>query len=206
MWQILTLAIPFGLLLSLLVGPVFFLLIETSISKGMRAAIALDLGVLLSDSCYILLAFYSSKDLIEKIKGNPLLFVFGGLVLMGYGLTNIIQKGRIKHSNFRVKKVNYLKLIVKGFLINIINVGVFFFWLGILVVVHSQFNLDTSKTLLFFTFVLGVYFAIDLIKILLAEEVKKKLTLRRMIRIKQVIGLILMLFGAVFIARAFLPG
>ncbi|MEY3438093.1 MAG: hypothetical protein RL265_678, partial [Bacteroidota bacterium] len=44
-----------------MIGPVFFVLLETSIRKGARAALALDLGVLLSDLVYILIAyvFYS---------------------------------------------------------------------------------------------------------------------------------------------------
>ena len=32
-----------------MIGPVFFLLLETSIRKGVRAALAFDCGVLLSD-------------------------------------------------------------------------------------------------------------------------------------------------------------
>ena len=38
-------AIGIGFLLSVMVGPVFFVLLETSITKGIRAALALDIGV-----------------------------------------------------------------------------------------------------------------------------------------------------------------
>ena len=38
-----------GFILSIMVGPVFFVLLETSIKKGVRAALAFDLGVLLND-------------------------------------------------------------------------------------------------------------------------------------------------------------
>ncbi|MEH0008319.1 MAG: LysE family transporter [Flavobacteriales bacterium] len=205
MWEIATLAIPFGFILSFLVGPMFFLLIETSISKGMGAAIALDIGVVISDACYILLALYSSKDLAEKIKGSPILFVSGGIILIAYGLTHVIQKGKLKHSRFRLKRVNYFQLIAKGFLMNIANVGVFIFWLGTVMVAHSQFNLNIDKTLLYFSMVLSTYFTLDLLKIFLAKAVKKKLTLRRVIHLKQIIGVILIAFGLAFIAKALLP-
>ena len=46
-----------GFVLSIMIGPVFFVLLETSIKKGVRAALALDLGVLLSDLLYILIAY-----------------------------------------------------------------------------------------------------------------------------------------------------
>ena len=39
-------AIPLGILLAFTIGPVFFVLLETSITKGFRAAIVFDLGVI----------------------------------------------------------------------------------------------------------------------------------------------------------------
>ncbi len=42
-------AIPIGVVLAFTIGPVFFTVLETSISKGVRAAIFLDIGVVFSD-------------------------------------------------------------------------------------------------------------------------------------------------------------
>jgi len=36
-------AIPFGILLSFTIGPVFFVLLETSATKGIRSALIFDL-------------------------------------------------------------------------------------------------------------------------------------------------------------------
>ena len=41
--------IPWGILLSFMIGPVFFILLETSIIKGFRAALVFDLGVILGE-------------------------------------------------------------------------------------------------------------------------------------------------------------
>ena len=49
--------LPWGIFLSFMIGPVFFILIETSITKGFRAALAFDLGVVLADVVFILIAF-----------------------------------------------------------------------------------------------------------------------------------------------------
>ena len=38
-------AIPLGFFLSFMIGPVFFVLLETSVVKGFRAAVMFDLGV-----------------------------------------------------------------------------------------------------------------------------------------------------------------
>jgi len=44
-----------GLILSVLIGPVFFVLLETSIRRGARDAVLIDIGVLLADVLYLLL-------------------------------------------------------------------------------------------------------------------------------------------------------
>ena len=46
-------AILFGFFLSFMNGPVFFMLIQTSILKGARAAIAFNLGVILGKEQYL---------------------------------------------------------------------------------------------------------------------------------------------------------
>ena len=46
-------AILLGFGLAFMVGPVFFTLIETSITKGVRAALTFDLGVVLADIMFI---------------------------------------------------------------------------------------------------------------------------------------------------------
>ena len=50
-------AILLGVGLAFMIGPVFFTLIETSVTKGARAAIVFDLGVILGDISFILLSY-----------------------------------------------------------------------------------------------------------------------------------------------------
>ena len=60
-------AIPLGIFLSFLIGPVFFVLLETSAVKGFRAALVFDLGVVFADIVFILIAYFSSYKLIESL-------------------------------------------------------------------------------------------------------------------------------------------
>lgn len=53
-------AIILGVGLAFMIGPVFFTLIETSATKGARAAIVFDLGVILADISFIFLAYFGS--------------------------------------------------------------------------------------------------------------------------------------------------
>src|SRR6187399_191745 len=84
-------AIPLGFFLSFMIGPVFFVLLETSVVKGFRAAIVFDLGVVLADIIFILIAFFSSYRLIQSIKNDPALFIFGGLVMLTYGIISFVK-------------------------------------------------------------------------------------------------------------------
>ena len=86
-------AIPLGFFLAFMIGPVFFVLIETSITKGFRAAIALDFGVITADILFIAIAYFSSFQLLENLSNQPGLYVFGGSILTVYGFIIVIKKG-----------------------------------------------------------------------------------------------------------------
>jgi threonine/homoserine/homoserine lactone efflux protein len=77
-----------------MMGPVFFILIETSIRRGFRAAVAFDLGVLLSDAVYILFAkvFIAEVSLIDTTENKALFGFIGGGLFIVYGIYNFFQK------------------------------------------------------------------------------------------------------------------
>ena len=63
-------AIPIGIVLAFTIGPVFFTVLETSISKGIKAAIFVDIGVVLSDVMFFIIAFFSTNSLLNSIEEN----------------------------------------------------------------------------------------------------------------------------------------
>lgn len=64
-------AIPLGFLLSFMIGPVFFVLLETSAIRGFRAAIVFDFGVILADIFFLAIAYFSSFQLLENLSNQP---------------------------------------------------------------------------------------------------------------------------------------
>ena len=116
-------AIPLGFLLSFMIGPVFFVLLETSATKGFRAGVSLDVGVIIADIVFLLIAYFSSFQLLENLSNEPGLFVFGGMILLVYGIVLFVKKPK-KKANVKASKGTYLGLLVKGFLLNFINIGV----------------------------------------------------------------------------------
>ncbi|PCI34877.1 MAG: lysine transporter LysE [Flavobacteriaceae bacterium] len=201
-------AVLIGFFLSFMIGPVFFTLIQTSILKGARAAIAFDLGVVLGDIAFILIAYYGSRSLLEKIKDDPRLFFIGGLILVVYGLITYLSK---KDKNTKEKainvpeKSNYFRLVLKGFLLNFINIGVLAFWLGMILVIGPELDMNSGRIFNYFAVILFSYFLTDLGKILLAKQLKKRLTPKVISKIQRTMGIILIIFGVVLILKGFLP-
>lgn len=199
-------AIPLGFLLSFIIGPVFFVLLETSAIKGFRAALCFNFGVILADFLFITIAYFSSFQLLENLSNQPGLYVFGGVILLVYGITTFIKKEtKETQRTFKVTKGDYLSLFVKGFLLNFINIGVLVFWLGVIIVVGPSLNNDPNRIMLFFATMMAAYFITDLFKILLAKQLRRKLTQKRIYLIKKGVGVILILCGLVLITKGFLP-
>jgi threonine/homoserine/homoserine lactone efflux protein len=200
-------AIPLGFLLSFMIGPVFFVLLETSAIKGFRAALSFDIGVIIADIIFILAAYFSSYQLLENLSNQPGLYVFGGVILLVYGITIFFKQGtkRPIDKPLKVKSNDYFSLFFKGFFLNFINIGVLVFWLGIIIIVGPSLDNEPVRIRVFFTTMLLSYFITDVFKILLAKQLKRKLTNNRIHLIKKGIGLILVVCGMVLIVKGFLP-
>lgn len=195
-------AILIGILLSLvLIGPVFFMVLETSISNGWKSAIVLDLGVISSDLMCILIAYYGSKELAEAIQNSPSIYIFGGFFIFIYGLMMYIKRPDIKARNMKAVSKNYLKTYFNGFILNTLNVGVLVFWFFVVGTIVIQYG--KKDTMVFMGIVLGTFFCLDLLKIMLAQRLKEKFTFRRVFYFKKIIGLILMIFGIIVILKGF---
>jgi threonine/homoserine/homoserine lactone efflux protein len=204
-------AIPLGIFLSFLIGPVFFVLLETSAVKGFRAAFVFDLGVVLADVFFILIAYFSSYRLIQSLKNDPAIFIFGGILMLTYGLISFIKLRKISSKSNEddveivFQKKNYRALFIKGFLLNFINVGVLLFWFLILITVGPKLELETSRMLTFFTSVILTYLFVDMGKMLLAKQLKHKMTPKNILNIKKLISILLILFGMTIMLQGWFP-
>jgi threonine/homoserine/homoserine lactone efflux protein len=208
MFQDLPVAFTSGLVLAFMIGPVFFVLLETAATKGFRAAITFDLGVFLADIFFIGLAYLSSYQLLENLSNAPGLFVFGGVILIVYGLMMYLKKPTremLDPSRAKALKHGYLQLFAKGFLLNFINIGVLVIWLGVIIVVGPSVDNDPTRLFVFLGTMLGTYFLVDIGKIVLAKQLKRFLTPRRIFKVKKLLGFILIICGLVLTTKGFLP-
>ena len=202
-------AIPFGIILAFTIGPVFFVLLETSATKGFKSALIFDCGVMIADIFFILVAFFSTNKLLDKIKDDPNFLIFGGVLLVVYGIISFVKASKSfrsivkEYHKVEIKK-GYGKLFLKGFLLNFINIGVLLGWVAFIVLANS---LTTSENgvVVFLSTILIVYFLVDLIKIVVAKKLKNKLTPRRIFKTKKIISLVILGFGILLLIQGFFP-
>ena len=202
--------LPWGIFLSFMVGPVFFILLETSITKGFRAAIVFDFGVVLGDIFFIAIAYLGSYRLIQSLKDKPALFIFGGIIMVAYGIISFVrlrneEKIDDEEIDRDIIKRNYGSLFIKGFLLNVINIGVLGFWLAVIISVGPKLEMQNSRMITFFASVIITYLLVDCLKILLAKQLKSKMTPTNILKIKKAISIVLMVFGFVLMIQGWFP-
>lgn len=201
-------AIGIGFLLSVLPGPIFFLLLETSITKGVRAAISFDLGVILSDLIYIFFASIFFWELSHfDIAGNKLIFrAISGVIFIGYGLYNYFKKVEISRQDKGIKMEihakQYVLLGLKGFVLNFANPFVVFYWLSVMTLGQAISSDPHSNSVYFFlSIVVGTFMGVDLVKILLAKGLRSLVTDSFLKGLNKLIGLVFTVIGILLILQ-----
>ncbi len=214
MLDILLKGILTGFILSIMIGPVFFLLLETSIRKGIRAAIAFDLGVLLSDLVYILIAlvFYSQVTRITSGEYGHIISIVGGVILMIFGLVNLLRKPKEDakeiDKELNSTKKDLILLGLKGFILNIANPGVIFYWITVIALgADGKKSADDSideSTYWYILIIMVTFFAVDLLKIFGAKKLRPFITEKVLIGLNRLIGLIIIGTGALLVIKGIL--
>jgi len=198
-FQIIKSGILLGLFLSMLIGPVFFVLLETSIRRGIRDAIFVDVGVLLADVLYLFLAYFSAERIMIWLEKYEFLKFIGAGIIILYGLYTIISKKAPQVSpNIdlkQLKRPNVFGLISKGIALNAMNPAVLAYWLFVCTYQVKGHNIEGVNVVVFFVVCLGTMFLIDLLKIYFASKLKKKLTPRNVATVSVVVGAILIFIG-----------
>lgn len=191
-----------------MIGPVFFLLLETSIRKGVRAALAFDCGVFLSDIIYIMLAyvFYAEVSKLTSGDNSHLIQLFGGIIFLIFGLVTLLKKPK-GLANDDAESINqtkdYLMLGLKGFLLNFVNPAVIFYWFSVIALgakkgEHGELG---DHILLYIVILLITFFAIDVLKIIGAKKLRPFITERVLTGLNRLTGLIILISGIVLFAR-----
>jgi len=183
-----------GLFLSVFIGATFFVLIETSIHRGFRSALTMNLGVFTSDITIILITYFSTSDFLGSIITNHYFKLSGGIAFLGFGMYYILKKHHTEGVVIK-KNINYTRLFLNGVLINTLNPSVIAFWLGVVVLVVTYKSFSVPQTITFYASCLSVIILTDLTKIYFAAKLKKFVDKRILKIISIIAGLLFVLLS-----------
>ncbi len=197
-----------GCVLALLVGPVFFMIINTSIKKGFLPASMLAFGVLISDGLFVLLTYFGSSFLFYMKEYNDVVGLCGGLLIMVFGVYTFFKKATVTADALEMiddSKTRFID-VVKGFTMNSLNPSALLFWLGVAGTISLKEQYHGWHTLAFYTVTLGTVFSTDLLKAWVAARLKGIITAKFLVWMNRISGLALAAYGIYMIAKVFTTG
>lgn len=189
--------ISMGLLLSMMVGPVFFTLITNSLERGFRYATVLALGILCSDTLYVLITYFGIRLLADTSIFEMVLGYVGGIILIGFGISSLVKKGvdRPNTGGIDLPAQKRRTAFAKGFTINGINPFVLLFWISIASLVSLKEAWSGNQVFGYYAGILVTVFCIDLLKAFVAKKLSRFVTPRLMGILNKGVGGIMIFFG-----------
>lgn len=196
--------ILFGLLLAVLIGPVFFALLQTSIHKGFRSGLLLAIGISLSDTMYVVICYVGFLQLFEDAQFQESLAMAGGMLMLMFGFSALLKPVSSNPSLLlKSPQAGTYRYIIKGFALNAINPFVVLFWVGVMSMVSVQEKFEDTQVFLFFVGTIITVFLTDIAKAYVAHRLSKYLTHTILTWMNRGVGIALLGFGVRLIFYAF---
>lgn len=196
-----------GMFMAISVGPTLFAVIRYSMNHSYKAGLAFVMGVSLSDILYVTVANLATPFLQMLNRYETQLAYGGGAILVVMGIVGLLKKYKPVPPTEKLVTLSgshYISIFGSGFLMNTVNPGVVLNWLAAVTVIATK-TADLSHRdgtlyrLVFFGCCLALVLGIDFLKVLLADSIRKRLTLKLTRRLNKLSAAILLLFGVVII-------
>lgn len=204
-----------GLTLSFMIGPLLFAIVEAGLERGFRAGMAVAIGIWASDVLYVTLV-QCGLEFLTALTTSPHFKLWagllGGCLLMSFGAGSFFKKSTagMHPQRFKVQdsdighpssKPELLRYGLRGFLLNTINPFTVLFWVGIASGVVAPGGWSGMEILRFFGAMLGTLALADTLKAYAAKRLGDWLTPSHIFWAQRGIGILLMIFGLVMVAR-----
>ncbi len=187
-----------GLILAVSVGPVIFTILKQSINNGQKGGFSFVTGVWISDLVLIIISNMFSTLIMDALQFKATIGYAGSAFVMTLGIYYLFFKKVYFGEDSNILLVQFgkrafTKAFMSGFLINTLNPSVLLFWL----INATAFAVSHSvlERIILFGVCLLVNIVGDIVKVLMAARVRKRLTPKSILIINKISGIILILFG-----------
>lgn len=184
-----------GMALSVMLGTVFFALIQNSVDKGFKAGVLIALGVIFSDIILISIAYFKTSLIPEGGKTELLVRLFGSIFLIYLGLNNLRRHKKLYYPKSRRGKA--LVFVSTGFLLNILNPGNLISWIAVSAYVTQVAQYKGSLVLSFFGSSLTAIFLMELLIAFSATKLKRLFTDTVLRKFEVIVGVLFLVFALV---------
>jgi len=192
-----------GFLLAISVGPVIFAILKQSINHGHKAGYVFVAGISASDIMLVLICNIFSALFTTMLNHKTAIAIAGSTFLVCFGIyTLFFKKIKTDADNKIIQKKfkahHFIGIFISGFLMNVLNPGVFFFWLAWTAAILSDSQAARHPfeyRIIVFGTCLGFVLLTDIAKVVLASRLRSKLTPRILLLINRISGIILIGFG-----------
>lgn len=186
-------------------------LIEVSITKGVKQALFVDLGIFFSDLSCIILSYIFLDQLEFLTHEEALMGIIAGSIFILFGLGYLFKSGKSVDTGKDVgQKVKIVKGksevvgVLKGFFLNMMNPSVLIYWLSVMVIAAADFDGNGQHIFVFFTALLITFFSFDILKIFGAAYLRKFLKQSIIERINIFTGVAFLIGGVIFLIKGIL--
>ncbi len=187
-----------------MIGPVFFILVQTSIERGVMHGLSVAFGESMSDIIFLAIYYVgfthmSIGDSFSRWIG------FGGVLVLAVTGMLMIRKARKKWKYPQPEPLNTSKwsLFLKGFLINSLNPFVYVFWAGVMGVLKSKYAEHPEHILMFCVGIFVFKLFADVFKVVLSGKIKHFISNSMLRYVSVSTGVILIIYALVLSYRLY---
>ncbi|WP_299246463.1 LysE family transporter [uncultured Aquimarina sp.] len=182
-----------GVAMIIFVGPVFFLLLNSSFQYGIKAGISVAIGIIVSDVICVALCYYGLSSFMTATQNQFWIGIIGSCILFVLGINYLFKKA-ILTKDLSVVSKKWSTFFIKGFSVNFFNPFVFVVWIGVFKYGQQKYE-DTTSVSMFLIAVLAGILTTDLLKVFLSEKLKKFISEYRLSVFFKVTGVVLLIFS-----------
>jgi threonine/homoserine/homoserine lactone efflux protein len=182
-----------GMVMSVMLGTVFFALVQNSIDYGFRTGVFISLGVISSDILLIFLSWFNAELIPEGGKTDFIVRLCGAVFLLFYGISNLLRKDSAAYP--KTEKKQLLKFISMGFLLNILNPGNYIGWLAVTTQLKTAAKYEASEATIYFAGALSAIFLMETLIAWSASFLKPYITDEFLRWVNRLIGFLFIAFA-----------
>ncbi|MBM3442692.1 MAG: hypothetical protein FJX89_08345 [Bacteroidetes bacterium] len=193
-----------GFALSIMLGTVFFCLVQNSIEKGFWSGLAIATGVILSDVLLIIASRYNADLLPQGGMMEKAVRIGGAGLLLGLGIAGMWLR-TVPAGNQGLGSNPFL-LASKGFALNILNPANYLNWLAISLMLTNVFHYSGTRIWLYYGGALSGIFLTELCISYFATFLKAYITPVFLRRLDVGVAILFIIFAMLLVWPLFAPG